>query len=48
MVEAVGNPNDPDDLGNEHQLSPIAQLEGRVKQALASAQADYQQYTKND
>lgn len=28
-------------LGNEHLLSPIAQLETRVKSALASAQADF-------
>ena len=47
-MQATGNPNDPDDLGNEPQQSPIAQLESRVKAALASAQADYQSYTKND
>ena len=45
----LANPNDPDEaMGAEPGQNPVASLESRVKKALADAQADFKQFTKND
>lgn len=36
-MQTSGNPNDPDEIGQEVSQSPVTQLESRVKKALADA-----------
>jgi hypothetical protein len=52
MTTFQANPNDPDDYGNkddgDEYVSPVTELEERIKGALAKTQADYQLHTKND